>query len=150
MAKTNIKHYIFLVHGTWGKSEKGWYRNSDDSKSFINQLEVQFKDTQLEGALLQEDSVFEWKAGAFNKPVEDLTDMDDEARILSIEDEDTLRRTIVAYLEDSGFDMIQAQNGAVGLEVFNRERPDLVWFDLRMPEGDGLRRPSRLTTCSRS
>lgn len=64
--------------------------------------------------------------------------MDEPARILSIEDEDTLRRTIVAYLEDSGFDMLEAENGRVGLEVFNREHPDLVLCDLRMPEMDGL------------
>jgi len=66
--------------------------------------------------------------------------MDNEtARILSVEDESTVRRSIVTYLEDSGFEMLEAENGRIGLEVFERERPDLVLCDLRMPELDGLR-----------
>ncbi len=64
--------------------------------------------------------------------------MDDFARILSIEDEETVRLSIVGYLEDSGFEMLEAQNGRIGLEVFQEEKPDLVLCDLRMPELDGL------------
>ncbi len=59
-------------------------------------------------------------------------------RVLSIEDEGTVRRSIVAYLEDSGFEMLEAVNGRIGLQVFQDERPDLVLCDLRMPEVDGL------------
>lgn len=59
-------------------------------------------------------------------------------RILSIEDEATVRRSIVGYLEDSGFDMLEAENGRLGLECFRSEKPDLVLCDLRMPEVDGL------------
>jgi CheY-like chemotaxis protein len=47
-------------------------------------------------------------------------------------------KSIEAYLEDSGFAVIHAENGRVGLEAFRRERPDLVLVDLRMPEVDGL------------
>ncbi len=66
--------------------------------------------------------------------------MDTEsARILSVEDESTVRRSIVTYLEDSGFEMLEAENGRIALEVFEREHPDLVLCDLRMPEVDGLR-----------
>lgn len=59
-------------------------------------------------------------------------------RVLTIEDEETVRRSIVAYLEDSGFEMLEAENGRVGLEVFEQEHPDVVLCDLRMPEVDGL------------
>lgn len=61
-----------------------------------------------------------------------------KAKILTIDDEDIIRESIQAYLEDSGFAVIHAENGRVGLEVFRRERPDLVLVDLRMPEVDGL------------
>ena len=58
--------------------------------------------------------------------------------ILTIDDEDIIRDSIEAYLEDSGYRVIQAGNGRIGLEVFRREEPDLVLVDLRMPDVDGL------------
>lgn len=64
--------------------------------------------------------------------------MDRPARILTIEDESSLRRSIVAYLEDSGYIMLEAENGREGLEVLFKEKPDVVLCDLRMPEIDGL------------
>jgi len=60
------------------------------------------------------------------------------ARILTIDDEASIRNTIVAYLEDSGFEMIEAENGRDGIEQCRRQKPDLVLCDLRMPEVDGL------------
>ena len=74
--------------------------------------------------------------------------MDNPARILSIEDEETVRRSIVGYLEDSGFEMIEAENGRIGLEVFEAEKPDLVLCDLRMPELDGLSVLAEITRTS--
>jgi sigma-B regulation protein RsbU (phosphoserine phosphatase) len=59
-------------------------------------------------------------------------------RILSIDDEDILRESIVAYLEDSGFTVYEANNGRVGLEVFRDKKPDLVLSDLQMPVMGGL------------
>ena len=58
--------------------------------------------------------------------------------ILVIDDEPALRESISYYLEDRDFRVITAENGRVGLEVFEREHPDLVLTDLRMPEVDGL------------
>jgi sigma-B regulation protein RsbU (phosphoserine phosphatase) len=59
-------------------------------------------------------------------------------RILVIDDEAIVRDSIVAYLEDSGFDVIQAENGLDGVACFNSQRPDIVLCDLRMPSMDGL------------
>jgi serine phosphatase RsbU (regulator of sigma subunit) len=59
-------------------------------------------------------------------------------RILSIDDETILRESIVAYLEDSGFEVYEACNGQEGLEVFREEKPDLVLSDLQMPIMGGL------------
>ena len=61
-----------------------------------------------------------------------------QARILAIDDESVVRQAIGAYLEDRGYSCLEAENGRVGLEVFRREKPDLILVDLRMPEVDGL------------
>ena len=60
------------------------------------------------------------------------------AKILSIDDETVLRESIVCYLEDSGFDVLEACNGKEGLEVFRQEKPDLILSDLQMPIMGGL------------
>jgi DNA-binding response OmpR family regulator len=66
------------------------------------------------------------------------TVMTETAKILTIEDESPIRNGIVAYLEDSGFTMLEANDGPGGLEIFRREGPDLVLCDLRLPGIDGL------------
>ncbi|HTO20225.1 MAG TPA: two-component system response regulator RssB [Pseudomonas sp.] len=60
------------------------------------------------------------------------------AKLLIIDDDEAVRTSLAAYLEDSGFAVEQAGNGHMGLELFQRERPDLVICDLRMPQIDGL------------
>ncbi len=60
------------------------------------------------------------------------------ATLLIIDDDDVVRASLAAYLEDSGFHVLQAANGLQGLEVFHAESPDLVICDLRMPQVDGL------------
>jgi putative nucleotidyltransferase with HDIG domain len=59
-------------------------------------------------------------------------------KILTIDDEYLIRETISDYLEDFGYEVIQAENGKKGIDVFRSERPDLILVDLRMPEMDGL------------
>lgn len=66
------------------------------------------------------------------------------ATILTIDDDLNVRENIVAYLEDSGFRVCQAENGALGLEVFRAEGADLVLVDLRMPVMDGMEVVRRL------
>ena len=66
------------------------------------------------------------------------------ARILTIDDDVNVRSNLVAYLEDSGFDVIEAENGRRGLEVFAEKSPDLVLVDLRMPVMGGMEVLERL------
>ena len=60
------------------------------------------------------------------------------ATILIVDDEPSIRRSFSAFLEDCDYRVLDAENGKAGLEVFRRERPDLLLIDLRMPEVDGL------------
>ena len=61
-----------------------------------------------------------------------------EPLILTIDDERHIRESFRNYLEDHDFIVITAENGRVGLELFEQHHPDLVLVDLRMPEVDGL------------
>jgi len=61
-----------------------------------------------------------------------------QRKILTVDDDEFVREILVAYLEDSGYEVLQAENGLLGLETFRSEAPDLVMLDLRMPEMDGL------------
>jgi serine phosphatase RsbU (regulator of sigma subunit) len=60
------------------------------------------------------------------------------AKLLIIDDDEVVRASLAAYLDDSGFQVLQAGNGLQGLEVFEREQPDVIICDLRMPQIDGL------------
>ncbi len=58
--------------------------------------------------------------------------------ILVVDDEKPIRQTIRYYLEDNDYNVLEAENGRVGLELFKQKKPNLVLVDLRMPEVDGL------------
>ena len=64
--------------------------------------------------------------------------MADSRLILTIEDDPIIRKNIVAYLEDNGYEILEAPDGQQGLELFREKHPDLVLCDLRMPKMDGL------------
>ncbi|MCG8533061.1 MAG: SpoIIE family protein phosphatase [Desulfovibrionales bacterium] len=64
--------------------------------------------------------------------------MSRDSTLLIIDDDTIVRESIVAYLSDSGFPILEAENGEHGLEVFREHKPDLILCDLRMPRLDGL------------
>ncbi len=61
-----------------------------------------------------------------------------QTKILVIDDDEAIRSSIKYYLEDLGYQVLTAENGRIGIEVFDREDPELVLVDLRMPEINGL------------
>lgn len=67
-----------------------------------------------------------------------------DATLLVVEDEKAVRDSIVAYFEDSGYRILEAANGSEGLTTFERDQPDLVICDLRMPGMDGLQLLNRI------
>ena len=60
------------------------------------------------------------------------------AKILVIDDEYGIRDLLDTLLSGKGHDVILADTGEKGLEVFRRARPDVVVLDLKMPGMDGL------------
>jgi DNA-binding response OmpR family regulator len=58
--------------------------------------------------------------------------------ILSIEDTSSFRQLIRLALEFEGFDVVEAQSGASGLELARSMSPDLILLDVQLPDKDGL------------
>lgn len=58
--------------------------------------------------------------------------------VLVMEDDDVLRGALRVILEDAGYDVIEARDGAVGVRLYRERGADLVLVDIFMPELDGL------------
>src|SRR5205085_11547115 len=59
-------------------------------------------------------------------------------KILLVDDEPVLVETIAYNLEQAGYQVTTAADGASALEAARRETPDLVILDIMLPEMDGL------------
>ena len=61
-------------------------------------------------------------------------------KVLVAEDEESIREFIVINLTRSGYNVEQAENGAVALEKFSQDETgfDVAILDIMMPELDGL------------
>ena len=60
------------------------------------------------------------------------------AKILVIDDELSIRNLLDTLLRRKGYDVVLADSGGNGLELFRREHPDVIVLDLKMPGMDGL------------
>lgn len=59
-------------------------------------------------------------------------------KILVVDDEAVLVETIAYNLEQAGYQVITAADGASALEAARREAPDVIILDVMLPEIDGL------------
>lgn len=59
-------------------------------------------------------------------------------KILFIEDEQTLQKTVGEVLKQEGFEALSALDGEIGLRLAQEEKPDLVLLDLVLPKKDGF------------
>lgn len=59
-------------------------------------------------------------------------------RVLLIDDEKTNVDVLALSLRSDGYDVLTACSGKEGLEIFNRESPDIVITDIKMPGMDGI------------
>ncbi|MFZ9581165.1 MAG: response regulator [Ilumatobacteraceae bacterium] len=58
--------------------------------------------------------------------------------LLFIEDDDQIRLALRLALEDEGYEVREAADGASGLAAFHAKEPDLVLLDLRLPDISGF------------
>ena len=59
-------------------------------------------------------------------------------KILVIDDEKPTLTMFRLFLGAYGYEVLIAENGAEGLEIFKKERPSIVLTDIKMPGIDGL------------
>jgi two-component system alkaline phosphatase synthesis response regulator PhoP len=61
-----------------------------------------------------------------------------DKKILIVEDEKELLALISQSFKEQGFDVITAENGEDGLNIAQKEKPDLIILDILMPKKDGI------------
>jgi DNA-binding NtrC family response regulator len=66
------------------------------------------------------------------------------ARILIVDDEPDMLDNCARILTRLGYECLKAENAQAALGIFERQRPDLVLTDLKMPEMDGMALMTRL------
>ena len=59
-------------------------------------------------------------------------------KTLIVEDELPYQKLLHDQLDVNGYEVIQANDGKKGLSLANKEHPDLILLDVRMPEMDGM------------
>jgi two-component system, NtrC family, nitrogen regulation response regulator NtrX len=59
-------------------------------------------------------------------------------KILIIDDEKAIRKTLIEILSYEGYDAAEASDGEEGLEKYKSEKFDLVLCDIKMPKMDGI------------
>lgn len=76
----------------------------------------------------------------FNSSATDSTEemMENQKTVLVVDDSRAMRMYLRSFCENRGHRVTEAENGRVGLEIYDLARPDLVLTDLVMPEMDGL------------
>jgi len=61
------------------------------------------------------------------------------AKILIAEDSNYMRKTLSDILVKIGYtELVEAEDGKQAVEMFDKEKPDLVLLDLIMPQMDGI------------
>lgn len=58
-------------------------------------------------------------------------------KILVVEDEREIRQLLASYLRNEGFSVSEAEDGVAAIELFGKEKFDLVILDILIPKIDG-------------
>ena len=70
--------------------------------------------------------------------------MGQKKKILIVDDERDIVKGLMIRLQGAGYDVTTAFDGAQGVFMAHKEKPDLIILDIRMPAGDGFSVAQRL------
>ncbi len=70
--------------------------------------------------------------------------MDNKPKILIVDDLEGIRSVLGLIVKGAGYKTITGDNGCSAIELVQKEAPDLVLMDIRMPEMDGLEALKRM------
>jgi DNA-binding NtrC family response regulator len=65
--------------------------------------------------------------------------MGERARILVVDDDESIRKTLAAILEDKGYDVDTAENGKEAIKKSHAEFYNLALIDIRLPDMEGVK-----------
>ena len=64
--------------------------------------------------------------------------MNNKPLILIVDDDKNFREIWKIKLRSANFDVLEAENGKVALEILKNHKPDIILLDIMMPEMDGV------------
>lgn len=64
--------------------------------------------------------------------------MNKKIRILLVDDDPDFVQPVAFWLESKGYEVAIAAEGKIALELIEKERPNIVFLDLKMPKMDGI------------
>ncbi len=67
-------------------------------------------------------------------------------RILVVDDDLAVRELIEITLKQAGYDVLSAADGKTAVQITQKEKPDLVLLDVRLPELDGYEVCKQITS----
>ncbi len=62
----------------------------------------------------------------------------EKAKILVVDDEEGILKSIVGILQDEGYEAITARDGKEALRIYQQQEPDALLLDIWMPDMDGI------------
>lgn len=71
-------------------------------------------------------------------------------RILVVEDHPENRILLSKLLQSTGFEVHEAIDGQAAIEQYEKQQPDLIWMDIRMPVMDGITATKKIRAMERS
>ena len=64
--------------------------------------------------------------------------MPEKPKILIVDDETIMRDSLTAWLEEDDFEPISSESGMKALELLEKDKPDVILVDIKMPGMDGI------------
>lgn len=104
------------------------YYESEEGRGSI--FTVVFKDCKVSESVMKYDDPFVWDG-------KDI--VFSEAKLLVVDDVDYNRDLVRNFLIKSNIDIYEADNGSSALELIQKDKPDAILMDIRMPVMDGIK-----------